>query len=554
MIDLQHYRRLIGKRALDWTLRLQALCAMLVTAATLAWLPILVKHMLDGAFILQDPSLIQTTSLLLIGLFIVRGIASYVSLRATGKASAQLGRDLRMDFFNKLLTLPASYYASQDSHRTGTLIRHINAIAQSVTGNIAQLTQDSLTIIALMICMLHLNQEFAILLLLITPLAALIHQVTSRRFSSPNPESLRATDDLIEHLSQSVAHYRKIRVDGGQPYESQRLDKISATIAQTDMQQTHTQAMMVPFGQAITALIIAAITYIMTLHAINGALSLPETAALIAIALLLVRPVQRIANLPKQLEHDRPALEAIFAFLDQPSEQHSGALSIAHGKGKLAFEHVCCGNDTHTKAVLHHLHFTLQPGEAVVFTGYTAEEKNLLIDLILRLRQPASGRILFDGHALPDIRLSHLHANIALVPSDSFLLDDKIAGNIAYGALRCSNEAKITSAAQMSHAAGFIRHMPDGLQTAIGADGAAITPKQLQQIAIARAFMKNSPLLILDEPFCRQEPASANLLAAFETLMRNRTTLIFNQSIPPMQKIDRIFVLENGCITETEFP
>ncbi len=554
MIDLQHYHRLIRKLQPSWALRLQAFFAMLVTAVTLALLPTLVKDMLDGAFILRDSSLIQTTSLMLIGLFLVRGIASYISLRATGKASGQLGVDLRMDFFNKLLTLPAGYYAHYNPQQTGMLITHINTIAQTATGNIALFVQDGLTIIALMLCTLRFNQEFAILLLLITPLIALIHRAGPSHFNKSSAKSLQVTNDLIEHLSQSVAHFRKIRLDGGQCHESQRLGKISTTIAQADAQQAHTKAVIIPFDQVISALIVIAVAYTMALHAINSTLSLPETAALIAIALLLIRPVQRIVNLPKQLEHDQAALEAIFAFLDQPSEQDSGTLSIAHGNGKLAFEHVRCDNDAHTQTILHHLHFTLHPGEVVVFTGYSTAEKNLLIDLILRLRQPADGRILFDGHPLPDIRLSHLHANIALVPSDAFLLDDKIAGNIAYGALHCSDEAKITSAAQMSHAAGFIRYMPDGLQTNIGQEGTAITPKQLQQIAVARAFMKNSPLLILDEPFSQQEPAAGNLLATFEALMQNRTTLIFNPSVPQLQRIDRIFVLENGCITETTFP
>lgn len=551
MINLQYYHRLIGKLELNWTLRLQAFCAMLVTAASLALLPILVKHMLDGAFILQDLPLTQTTSLLLIGLFLVRGIASYVSLRATGKASGQLGIDLRMDFFNKLLTLPVDYYARYDLHQVGALITHINTIAQTVTGNIAQLTQDSLTIITLMLCTLYLNQEFAILLLLITPLIVLIHQVTPSRFNKPSPKSLRATDDLMEHLSQSVTHLRKIRLDGGQCHESQRLGKISVAIAQADAQQAHTKAVMMSLDQVITALIVIAVTYTMALHAINGTLNLPEVAALITVALLLIQPARRIVNLPKQLAHNQPALEVIFAFLDQPAEQDSGTLDIPRGKGKLTFEHVYCDDDTHTQSILHHLHFTLQSGEVIVFTGYSAEEKNLLIDLILRLRQPASGRILFDDHPLPDIRLSHLHAHIALVSADSFLLDDKIAGNIAYGALRCSDEAKITSAAQMSRAIEFIRCMPEGLQTTIaGPDGAAITPEQLLRIAVARAWVKDSPLLIIDEIFTPHETGDGNLLAALEALIQSRTTLIFNPTIPQLQKIDRIFVLENGCITE----
>lgn len=551
MIDLQHYHRLVRKLAPYWKLFLLALSAMLIMAATLALLPISVKRMLDGAFILQDPSLIQTTSLAMICLFAVRGIASYTGLYTAGKVSGKLSSDLRMDFFNKLLTLPAGCYANFNQHHTRTLITHIHTIAQSTTCHIALFTQDCLTIIGLMICALFLNQEFAIMLLLAVPLIVLIHQVTNSRFNKPEQESLQAIDDLIEHLSQSIAHYRKIRLDGGQCDESQRLGKISGTILEAEAQQSQLKAMMTPAGQFITTMIMIAVAYIIALQAINGALSLSEAAALTTIVLLFILPVQRIANLPKQLAYDLPALAAIFAFLDQASEQDTGTLSIAHGSGKLAFERVRLENDAPAKPILNHIHFTLRPGEVIAFTGYSKDEKNALIDLILRLRQPASGKILLDDHPLPDIQLNHLHANIALVSADTFLLDEKIAGNIAYGAMRCSNEAKITAAIQVSQAIEFIRHMPDGLQTKIGPEGAAINSKQLQQLAIARAFVKNPPLLILDELFTPQEPDSGNLLPILEKLMQNRTTLIFNPSIPKLQKIDRIFVLENGCITES---
>ena len=551
MIDLQHHHRLVRKLAPYWKLLLLAFSAMLMVAALLAFLPLLVKHMLAGAFILQDPSLIQTTSLTMVAVFAARGLASYISLYATGKAGGKLGADLRMEFFNKLLTLPIRCYAHFNSHQTSALIAHINTVAQTTTGHIARLTQDGLTIIALMICTLHLNQEFAILLLLAIPLILLIHQMTQSRFNKPEYQHSPAAGDLIEHLAQSVAHYRKIRLDGGQHHESQRLGKISAAIYQADMQQAWIRAMVIPSGQFIMMLIMLAVAYIIALQAINGALSLPETAALITIVLLFILPVQRIANLPKQLEHDQTTLEAIFAFLDQESQQDSGTLGTPQGCAKLVFDQVRCEDDASAKPILNHMHFTLRPGEVVVFTGYTLEEKNALIDLILRLRQPASGKILLNDQPLPDIQLNRLHANIALVSPDTFLLDDKIAGNIAYGAMRCSNEAKITAAVQASHAIEFVRHMPEGLQTDISAKGTAITQQQLLQLAIARAFVKDPRVLILDELFTPQEPDPGNLLPVLEKLMQNRTTLIFNPSIPQLQTIDRIFVLENGCIAES---
>ncbi|UJP07882.1 MAG: ABC transporter ATP-binding protein/permease [Nitrosomonas sp.] len=551
MIDLQHYQRLAGKLAPYWKLLLLALSAMLIVAALLALLPLLVQHMLAGAFVLQDPALIQTTSLTMVAVFISRALAGYISLYATGKAGGKLGADLRMEFFNKLLTLPVRCYAHFNSHQTGTLLAHINAITQSATGHIARLTQDCLTIIALMICTLRLNQEFAILLLLAIPLILLIHQMTQSRFNKPGHQHSPAAGDLTERLAQSVAHYRKIRLDGGQQHESQRLGKISGAMYQAGMQQVRIRAMVIPAGQFIMMLIMLAVAYIIALQAINGALGLPETAALITIVLLFILPVQRIANLPKQLEHEQAALEAIFAFLDQTSEQDSGTLGIPQDCAKLVFDQVRCENGASAKPILNHMHFTVRPGEVVVFTGYTPEEKNALIDLILRLRQPASGKILLNDQPLPDIQLNRLYANIALVATDTFLLDEKIAGNIAYGAMRCSNEAKITAAVQASHAIEFVRHMPEGLQTDISSKGTAITQHQLQQLAIARAFVKDPHILILDELFTPQEPDPGNLLPVLEKLMHNRTTLIFNPSIPPLQTIDRIFVLENGCIAES---
>ncbi|QOJ22866.1 MAG: ATP-binding cassette domain-containing protein [Gammaproteobacteria bacterium] len=550
MIELQHYHRLVRKLASHWKLLLLALGAMLIMAATLALLPILVKHMLDGAFIRQNLSLIQTTSLTMIAVLIVRALASYASRYAAGKASGKLGIDLRMAFFDKLLTLPVDCYAHFNQDRIGALITHIDTIAQTTTGHFARLTQDCLTVIALVLCTLYLNQEFAILLLLVTPLIVLIHQMTQSRCNKPGQKGVPITNNLIEHLAQSVAHYRKIRLDGGQNQESQRLNKISESIFQAEMQQVQTQAITTYAGQIIIVMIMIAVAYVLALQAINGTLSLPEIAALITIVLLLILPMQRTASLPRHLQHNHKALDDFFAFLDLQSEQDTGTLSLSNVSGRLIFDQVYFASGMPAKPVLNRLHFTVRPGEAVAITGYSAEEKNALLDLILRLRQPTGGKITLDDHPLPDIRLSQLHANIALVSSDTFLLDDKIAGNIAYGAMRCSDEAKITSAAQTSRAIGFIRRMPDGLQTKIGPAGTAISKKQAQQLAIARALVKNPPVLILDELFSPPQPDDGNLLTALEELMQNRTTLIFNQSVPQLQRIDRIFVMENGCMTE----
>ncbi|PTQ86517.1 ABC transporter transmembrane domain-containing protein [Nitrosomonas ureae] len=547
----QLYLRLLKKLAPYGRPLLYILFAMLILAASMAYLPLLIEKMLASIFVLKDLSLVQQVSLTIIALFVVRWIFGYISIYYISTISGKLGTDLRMDFFHRLVSLPVNYYAYLNhNNQIDTLVSHISRITQTTVRHIAQLVQDCLSIMGLLICALYLNQEFSLLLLLVTPFIILVHEMIRSYFSKTDQHNLLTLRDLIGHITQSVKHYRKIRLDGGQADESQRLGRISETLFHTEMQSAKIVAMAIPTSQLITALMLIAVTYIMALQATNNTLSLSEAGALIAIALLLIFPLRRIASIPRELEHDRKMIEATFSFLDLAPEQDTGTLSIQQIRGKLVFEQIRLNDSIQTKPILSHINLTIKPSEVIVMKGYTETEKNVLIDLILRLRQPSNGRILLDEYSLDKITINQIYRNISLVSTDPFLLDERIAGNIAYGAMRCANEAKITAAAHASHAMEFIRRMPEGLQTQINNDGNEISKKQLIQLAIARAFLKNAPLLILDEVFATQEPDSAELLSALEKLIQNRTTLIFNQQVPQLKKIDRIVVLENGCITE----
>ncbi|PXW86759.1 ATP-binding cassette, subfamily B, MsbA [Nitrosomonas sp. Nm84] len=551
MMRQQPYFCLFGRLVLHWQPLSLALYAMLIIATASAFLPILIQQLLHSTFLQQDLSRIQMISLAIIILFIARGMASYISISSIHKASCQLGIDLRMEIFNKLLTLPVSHYAHLSHHDIDKLISRINRITHSIARNIRILAQDCLTIIGLIICIFYLNREFSLLLLFIAPLLILIIQVTHDYLNTFDQRNSSASNSLVQHLLQSIKQYREIRLHGGQNHENERLGKTAESIYQAEIQQASIKAAVIPISEVVATMILVAVFYFISQQVLNDLLSLDTVGAFIAAVLLLINPIQRIAGLPKQLQHEQKNIEIVLSFIQQASGQDTGTQSIAHVHGKLTFEHVRFGNNAFTKPILNHINFTIKPGEIIVFTGYTEDEKNAFIDLILCLQQPTSGRILFDDHSLSDIQLNDLHANIAMITYDSVLLDEIIAGNIAYGTMRCANEAKITAAAQASHAMEFIREMSEGLQTWIGNDGANVTQQQRQQIAIARALLKNSPILILDEIPAADEPDSDNLLLDLEKLMQNRTTLIFNQQIPHLKKIDRIVVLENGCITES---
>lgn len=540
-IHPQSYFRLLRKLAPYWKPVSQSLLAMLIVAAAISLAPVFIQHMLDGAFVQKDPVLLQTALSTIIALFVSRAIIGFYGTLSMLKAGGKLEIDLYREFFNKLLTLPASAYSHlRGNHQIEAQIFAIRYIIQSPVRLIAGSIQDCLIIIGLMICLFYLNRELLLLLLFVAPFMVLIVSVVRDYFATPNQKITSKTKSLIDQLSQSIANYRLIKVDGGQKCESERLGKISESISQAQTQQALTQAAVISSGQIVVALVLCALSYIMALQVINGALGLTAAGATLSAILLLVLPAQRLINLPRQLAHDQNILETVFSFVDQAPEQHGGTHSMPRTSCNLVFEQVRFDRETETRPMLDFINLTIRPGEVVVFKGYDTDKKNALIDLLLRLKSPSSGKIFLGNHPLDEISLDDLYANIALLSAEPLLLDDKIAGNIAYGNMRCAPEAVITAAARDSHAIAFIREMAGGLQTRIGEEGASITRQQLQFLAIARALVKNAPILILDGLPATQDSNAEILLSALERLMQNRTTLIFSQHIPPLKKIDRV--------------
>ena len=545
------YWLLLGKLVPYWRLLALALCAMFISAASLAALPLLIQHLLDSIFIQQDLALVQGALLAILVLFAVRGIAEYVNSHSIATASSHLGTDMRMALFDKLLTLPVTYYRQLDeSKEIDTLISQIHQISQSTVHNIAAAIQGSLVIIGLILCLIYLNQEFSVLLLFIAPIMMLNVQITRGHLSKLSQRNEAASGNLSEHVHQSIRHYREIRLNGGQTQESQRLGKIAQSLYQEEMHRSSIGAIIKPIGELMTALIIAAVVYFFTQQIFDHSLTIADVGALSAAVLLLISPIRRVADLMRTLQRHQYDSEPLWLFLNRVSEEDSGAQYLRHIQGKLEFKQLRVQGNTGSKPILGPINLTIKPGETIVFTGYTDEEKNTVIDLILRMQQPSSGTLLLDDHPLNDIVLGLLHSNIGIVAKDSRLLSDKIAGNIAYGKMRCANELPITAAAQASHAMAFIREMPEGLQTSVGEDKLQLTPIQCHYIAIARNFLKNPPIMILDEIPALDTPDSGHLLSTLDELIHPRTTLVFNRHIPALKKIDRIVVLENGCITE----
>jgi ATP-binding cassette, subfamily B, bacterial MsbA len=550
MTSSQCYLRLLRWITPDWKTCSLALFAMLVMALSLSIFPLLVQQILAGVFIQQSSALTLSALLSIITLFLVRGVANFFNIYAVNKLRSKLGDDLRKAMFGKLLSLPITHYsASHKNEIADKFTKDINQTTYATTRLITILTLDSLTIIGLIICIQFLNWDLSFLMFLIAPLLLVLLLTVHGFLEKPDQKSSQATKTLTQHILQSIEHHRTIRLNGAQSQENQRFKKHSEALQSTETRQTAINVFVLLLSQIIIILILAAMATLITQQALSQALTLEETGALIAAILLLIIPMQHIADIPRQVQRGEQAIRNVFSLLDLASEANSSTnathdIHDTHNiKGALVFEQVCFYNNMATKPILDNMSFSIKPGEIVALVCANTHERSALIDLILGFSQPTTGKILLDNHLLTDIKLTNLHAHIAMISEHAILLEETVAGNIAYGMNQCTSEAKITAAAKTAHATKFIREMPEGLQTPIGKNGVEITEQQRQHIAIAHALLHNPPILILDEipntTYFEQE----DLLDALETLVQGRTTLIITENSPAWEKIDRVLVL-----------
>jgi len=516
-------------------------------ALSLSIFPLLVQQILASVFIQKSSALTFTAFLSIITLLLVRGIANLFNIYAVNKLSRKLGSDLRKAMFDKLLSLPENYYSAPYKNKiAGKFTEDINQTIDATTRLTTILTLDSLTIIGLIICIQFLNWELSFLMFLIAPLLLLLLLTVHGFLEKPDQKNIQATKTLTQHILQSLEYYRTIKLNGAQSQESQNFKKHTEALQRTESQQATIKIFVLLLCQIIFILILTAITALITQQALSQTLTLEQSGALIVAIVSLIISIKHIADIPRHVQHGEQAIRSIFSLLDLKSEENSSTNAthdIHEIKGKLVFEQVCFYNDTAKKPILDNISFSVRPGEIVALVCANPPERSALIDLILGLSQPTTGKILLDNHPLTDIKLTNLHAHIAMVSEHAVLLEDTIAGNIAYGLNQCTSEAKITAAAQTSHATKFIREMPEGLQTLIGENGLKITEQQRQHIAIAHTLLQNPSILILDEIPNTIYLQHHDLLNALNTLVQGRTTLIITERNSAWEKIDRVLAL-----------
>lgn len=547
------YRRLLGYAAPHWKVLVGAVLGMGLYGATDAGFAALMKPMLDGSFVQRNPAIIRLIPPLLVGLFVVRLGAGFLATYGMSWVGRRVVTDLRRDLFHHLLQLPARFY---DDIASGQLLArftyHVEQVSQATTTVVTILVRDNLTVVALLAWMFYLNAELSLIMLLVGPVIALMVRVLTRRLRRVSTRIQNSVEDVSRVAEEAIEGHREVKIFGAQGFEAARFDRVNESNRRANMKLVVTNAVATPLSQLVAAVALAGIIYLATLPSMLAHITVGTFVSFIAAMMLLLPPLKRLTSINAILQRGIAAGESLFAVLDTRAEADEGSYRPARVVGGVEFCGVGFAYDAYKGPVLDDVSFRIQAGETLAIVGRSGSGKSTLVSLLARFYDPTAGRILLDGTDLREYRLDALRAQIAWVGQQVVLFDDSIANNIAYGCRGTVDEADIRAAAQAAHAMEFIDRLPDGLRTRAGENGVLLSGGQRQRIAIARALLKDAPILILDEATASLDSHSEReIQAALEALMRNRTTLVIAHRLSTVENADRLVVLERGRIVES---
>ena len=529
-----------------------SLLGMMIVAATEPALPALLKPLLDGTFVDKDERIMRLMPVLIVAVFVVRGLAEYVSHYAVNWVGNKVVMDLRNAMFEKMLLLPTTYY---DNRPTGNLISRVTFdVSQVMTAATLVLTiifKDGLSSIGLLGWMLWLNWKLTLLSLAMTPLIILIVRTISRKLRSSSRNVQRTMGDVTQVLQEAIEGHKVVKLFGGLRYEAGRFRDEADRVRRFLMKQTKAAAASVPAAQLVAAIALSLIVVLATSQSNANEITVGGFVSFITAMLMLNSPLKRLMGVNEPLQRGLAAAESVFELLDEPGERDDGTLDIGRASGAIRLENVRFSYPGSERLALDGIELSIGAGETLALVGPSGSGKTTLANLVPRFYHVSAGRILVDGHELESINLESLRRNIALVSQDVVLFNDTVAANIAYGSVGVA-EPDIIEAARAAHALEFIERMPEGFQTLVGEHGVKLSGGQRQRIAIARALLKNAPILILDEATSALDSESErHIQEALETLIHGRTTILIAHRLSTVERADRIVVLDQGRIVET---
>jgi ATP-binding cassette, subfamily B, bacterial MsbA len=538
-----------------------SIVGFLIFASTQPMLGYILKYFVDGLSnpeavlfpsvpFLRDLQLLQAVPLLIILIAAWQGLGSFLGNYLLAKVSLGLVHDLRVQLFNNLLTLPNRYF---DNHNSGHLISRITFNVTMVTGAatdaIKVVIREGMTVIFLFASLLFMNWRLTLVMIAILPLIAVMVSTASKKFRKQSKKIQVAMGDVTHVASETIQGYRVVRSFGGEVYEEKRFLKASQGNTDKQLRMTRTGAIYTPLLQLVIYTAMAVLMFLVLY--LRGDASAGDMVAYITLAGLLPKPIRQLSEVSSTIQKGVAGAESIFEQLDEEQEIDRGTVERDKVSGRLEVRHLNFTYPGTERHVLKDISFTAEPGQMIALVGRSGSGKSTLASLIPRFYHHESGEILLDGVEIEDYKLLNLRRHIAQVTQHVTLFSDTVTNNIAYGDLAGAPRADVEAAAADAYAKDFIDQLPKGFDTQVGENGVLLSGGQRQRLAIARALLKNAPLLILDEATSALDTESErHIQAALDKVMQGRTTLVIAHRLSTIEKADLILVMDDGRIVE----
>ncbi len=551
MTSIRLYGRLLSYARPYWPGFALATVAMLVTAATETAFPALLKPLLDKGFAGATSFQVWWVPTAVLVIFLLRGASTFLAVYSMNWIANSVLRDLRQAMFNKLLTMPASTFDARSSGQLiSRVIAEVNGVTSAATNVVNTLVRDGLILIGLLGWLFWLNWRLTLIVLVLLPFLAGLTLAFSRRMRRVSRDALKATAEMTRSVEEAIFGNRVIKVFQGDQFESGRFKKVNAEFRGQSMRLAIAQALQTPISQLIAAIGVAIVLTIALMQSRAGEATVGDFISFVTAMLMMFGPLRHLADINAQLQRGLASAESVFELIDEKSERDTGTRTVERVQGAINFEHISLTYPSSERKVLEDFSVSIAPGETVAFVGPSGGGKTSLINLVPRLYEPSGGRVLVDGIPISELTLSSLRSQIALVSQDVVLFNDSIRNNIAYGTSSVT-EAALSASIKAADLAEFVASLPEGADTAIGDRGVRLSGGQRQRIAIARAVLKNAPILILDEATSALDAtAEASVKSAIDRLRQGRTTLVVAHRLSTIVDADRILVINAGRLIE----
>jgi len=551
--DARLYKRLLQYVLPYWRTFLISIVSMLVLAISDPAIPALIRPLLDGAFVDKDPATMKWVPILFVVLFAIRGLATYANGVALVWVSNKVVMDLRQEMFIRILTLPSSYYDNQSS---GSLLSKFTydviQIKEASTNAITTIVRDSLSLVGLLGWMFYIDWKMTLVAMVSAPFITIVFMVIRKRLRKMSRKVQESMVDINQVLGECINGHKLIKLYDGKEQEINRFQKVTNANRRYSMKFAMAAVASSPAIQLITVIVMAIIIYIAIQKAAANEIRVGEFTSFFAAMAMLLTPLKRLARVNEYLQRGLAACESVFALLDHPVEPDVGKQTLGKAKGEIEFCNVNFSYQGKDQKALNNISMHIKPGETIALVGASGSGKSTLANLVPMFYAGAEGKILLDGKEIQDIPLHSLRQNIALVSQEVILFNDTVRNNIAYGSLHGSSEASIIAAARSAHALEFIEELEQGFDTIIGEKGLKLSGGQRQRLAIARALLKDAPVLIMDEATSSLDTHSERQIQlAIEEVKEGRTCLIIAHRLSTIENADRIIVIDNGAIVET---